>query len=166
MNMHASHFTDGMRSDGRCFHARPLRLEEYFSGPTRAWGIFLDRFGTLRRQLEADIRPTWDGRVLVLDERFRYDDGETDRRIWRIEKIGEQRYRGQTDDMIGVAEGAVDGNSLCWSYGFRLPIGNRTLAVRFNDRYVFQGDDILLYRADLSKFGVTIGELTMVFRKP
>ena len=46
-----------------------LVLEEYFAGKTRAWGIFEDRFGTLRRQFTVDIDGRWDGRTLVLDER-------------------------------------------------------------------------------------------------
>ena len=38
-----------------------LRIEEYFSGYTRAWGIFEDRFGNLRRQFVVDIDGSWDG---------------------------------------------------------------------------------------------------------
>ena len=64
-----------------------LRIEDYFVGQTRAWGIFEDRFGNLRRQFDVDIQGSWDGEALVLDERFRYRDGETDRRIWTIKKI-------------------------------------------------------------------------------
>jgi len=33
-------------------------LEEYFAGKTKAWGIFQDRFGTLRRQFTVDIMAT------------------------------------------------------------------------------------------------------------
>ena len=43
-----------------------LVMEEYFEGKTRAWGIFEDRFGTLRRQFTVDIDGHWDGRTLTL----------------------------------------------------------------------------------------------------
>ena len=55
-----------------------LLIEDYFQGSTKAWGIFEDRFGTLRRQFVVEITGTWDGTVLQLDERFQYSDGETD----------------------------------------------------------------------------------------
>lgn len=64
-----------------------LVIEDYFAGETRAWGIFEDRFGDLRRQFVVDIAGSWNGRELVLDENFRYSDGETDQRIWRITKL-------------------------------------------------------------------------------
>ena len=35
-----------------------LRLEEYFVGETRAWGIFEDRFGNLKRSFTVDITGT------------------------------------------------------------------------------------------------------------
>ncbi|MED5358073.1 MAG: DUF3833 family protein, partial [Pseudomonadota bacterium] len=53
-----------------------LRIEEYFAGHTRAWGIFEDRFGNLRRQFVVNIDGKWDGETLVLDEHFLYSDGE------------------------------------------------------------------------------------------
>ena len=56
-------------------------LEAYFAGETRAWGIFEDRFGNLRRQFVVDITGTWNGQELVLDERFAYSDGETARHL-------------------------------------------------------------------------------------
>ena len=31
-------------------------LEDFFEGKTKAWGMFHDRFGNLRREFEVDIR--------------------------------------------------------------------------------------------------------------
>ena len=50
----------------------------YFQGHSRAWGIFEDRFGTLRRQFTVDINGTVNDGVLTLTEDFLYDDGEKD----------------------------------------------------------------------------------------
>ena len=47
-----------------------LIIEDYFSGETKAWGMFHDRFGNLKRQFLVDIEGTWDGDILVLDENF------------------------------------------------------------------------------------------------
>jgi len=41
-----------------------LDLFAYFEGKTQAWGIFEDRFGTLRREFYVDITGTVDGDTL------------------------------------------------------------------------------------------------------
>lgn len=143
-----------------------LTLEKYFLGSTRAWGIFEDRFGTVRRQFTVDITGTWDGTELVLDERFLYSDGETDQRIWRIRKIGEHGYEGRAADVIGVATGEAWGNALNWRYDMDLKVGDSTLRVHFNDWMFLQPSNVLLNRAKVTKFGIDIGEVTLSFMKP
>lgn len=142
-----------------------LVLEEYFAGATRAWGIFEDRFGNLRREFKVDIAGSWDGRTLTLVEDFVYSDGETDRRVWRIEKLDENRYRGRADDVIGTAEGVARGKALSWSYDIVLKIGGSDLKVRFNDWLFLQDAEVMINRASVTKFGIEIGTVTLFFRK-
>ena len=142
-----------------------LRIEEYFAGHTRAWGIFEDRFGNLRRQFVVDIDGKWDGETLVLDERFLYSDGEKDRRVWTIRKIDAHRYEGQAADVIGVAVGEAYGNALNWRYDMDLKVGEGTLRVHFNDWMFLQESGVLVNRARVSKFGIEIGEVTLFFQK-
>ena len=157
-----------------CMHMEPtdfsntkpvLRIEEYFQGKTRAWGIFEDRFGNLRRQFVVDIQGNWDGESLILDEKFRYSDGQTDQRIWSIKKIDEHRYEGTAADVIGVAAGEAHGNALNWRYDMDLKVGDRTLRVHFNDWMYLQPSGVLVNRARVSKFGVEIGEVSLFFQK-
>ncbi len=140
-----------------------LVLEEFFAGKTRAWGLFEDRFGTVRRQFAVDITGTWDGEHLMLDERFRYDDGERDRRVWNIKKGDEGRYEGRADDVIGTAVGRTAGNALNWQYEMDLPIAGSTLRVRFDDWMFLQTPDVLINRARVSKLGIEIGSVTLIF---
>ncbi len=142
-----------------------LLIEDYFAGRAKAWGIFQDRFGQLRRQFEVDIEGTWDGTTLTLVEDFAYDDGETERRVWRIEKLDEHAYRGRADGVIGVAEGRAYGNALNWTYRFALKVGDNTWTVTFDDWLFLQSDGVLINRADVTKFGITLGEVTLVFRQ-
>ncbi len=143
-----------------------LVIEEYFAGETEAWGIFQDRFGTLRRQFKVDIEGDWDGETLTLVEDFVYDDGETETRIWRIEKQDEHRYTGRADGVIGIAEGQAYGNALNWRYQFALKVGDDTWTVAFDDWMFLQSDGVLINRAEVTKFGIKIGEVTLMFRKP
>lgn len=143
-----------------------LDLNDYFVGKTQAWGLFQDRFGTVRRQFTVDISGTVDGDELVIDERFRYSDGETDRRVWRIRKTGDHSYEGRAGDVIGMARGEAYGNALNWSYDMDLKVGDRTISVHFNDWMFLQPDGALLNRATVTKFGIEIGEVTVFFMKP
>ena len=146
--------------------ARPLlRLEDYFAGHTRAWGIFQDRFGKLKRQFEVEIHGDWNGDEFQLTEDFVYDDGQTECRIWRIRPEGRSGYCGTAQDVVGQARGRVTGNQLHWRYRFSLQIGARRLLVDFDDRMFLQSDGKLINRARVTKFGVLLGEATIVFAK-
>ena len=80
-----------------------LRLEDYFAGESKAWGVFEDRFGTLKRQFTVDIFGDWDGERLVLTEDFIYSDGETEQRVWTIRPDGPNSYVGSAEGVIGAA---------------------------------------------------------------
>lgn len=142
-----------------------LVLEDYFVGETKAWGLFEDRFGDVRREFVVDIEGTWDGRELVLDEHFTYADGEKDRRIWRIVRTGEHGYAGEADDVVGPAVGTVYGNALNWQYDFDLVVNDRTWRVSFDDWMFLQPDGVLINRAKVRKWGVELGTVTLFFRK-
>ena len=57
-----------MTSDDFTDKSPKFVLEKYFHGKTRAWGLFEDRFGNVRRQFVVDINGNWDGTILTLDE--------------------------------------------------------------------------------------------------
>lgn len=142
-----------------------LCLEEYFQGRSTARGVFQDRFGKVRKQFKVEVEGTWDGRTLTLVEDFRYDDGKSEQRTWHIEKVGETDYRGRADSVIGVAEGHVAGNALNWRYTFALQVGGRTITTRFDD-WMFQlNDTVLVNYTDVSKFGIRLGRVVLVFQK-
>jgi len=142
-----------------------LLIEKYFAGSTRAWGLFEDRFGNVRRQFVVDIEGEWNGRVLTLDEHFLYDDGERDRRVWKIEKTGDHTYKGTAGDVIGQATGASYGNALNWQYDMDLKVGDGSWRVAFDDWMFLQSDGVLLNRATVTKLGFEIGTVTLAFRK-
>lgn len=138
-------------------------LEDYFAGKTRAWGIFEDRFGDVRRQFVVDITGSWDGRQLILDEAFLYEDGERQQRVWTITKVDAHTYVGRSADVVGEAHGRAFGNALNWQYRLDLPVGGRTWRVHFDDWMFLQPDGILINRARVTKWGLDVGAVTLVF---
>ncbi|WP_420405339.1 DUF3833 domain-containing protein [Nisaea sp.] len=142
-----------------------LKPEEYFAGRTKAWGIFEDRFGNLKREFIVDIEGEWDGTTLTLTEDFDYSDGEQDQRIWRITRTGDGLYEGRADDVVGVARGVARGKALNWSYDLMLKVGDNTVKVRFDDWMFLQPGGVMINKAEVSKFGITIGTVTLFFAK-
>ena len=108
-------------------------LEDYFAGQTKAWGLFQDRFGKLRRQFEVEIDGTWDGEILILVEDFVYDDGETEQRIWHIRKTGPHTYDGKANGVVGTAAGVAYGSAVNWRYDFDLKVG---MPYFFSERFL------------------------------
>ena len=142
-----------------------LVLEEYFLGQVRAWGIFQDRSGKLRRQFTVDIDGRMEGDELVLTEDFVYADGERSQRIWRIRRIDEHRYEGRADDVEGVATGLAYGQALNWRYDLNLRVGEDTYRVHFDDWMFLHEDGVLVNRAAMSKLGIHLGDVTLFFQR-
>lgn len=142
-----------------------LKIEEYFDGKVYAWGIFEDRFGKVRRQFQVEIDGRWDGKELILDERFLYDDGERDTRVWTINPSGTKSYSGTADDVLGEASGTADGNTLNWSYALDLPVGDSSWRVTFDDWMFLQPGGVMINRAYVKKWGFTIGSVTLSFQR-
>ena len=67
--------------------------------------------------------------------------------------------------MVGVAEGQLSGNALHWEYDMMLPIGDSTWQVHFDDWMFLQDGGVLINRATVSKFGFTLGQVTLFFHK-
>ena len=145
-----------------------LALEEFFEGETVAFGIFEDRFGDVKRQFRVHIIGEVEGNRLTLDESFLYDDGEQAKRVWTITNQGKNadgmvQYAGKAADIAGTAHGMIAGNALNWSYDIDLVTDDGAFRVHFDDWIYKQHDQVAINRAYISKFGVDVGSVTLVF---
>lgn len=142
-----------------------LDLQTYFNGTVDAWGIFQDRSGKVVKRFTVVMRCTWDGDTGVLDEDFTYSDGTTQKRVWTLKKVGENRYVGTASDVVGEASGETGGNAFNWKYVLALPVDGKVYNVNFDDWMYLMDDQVMLNRAVMSKFGFRLGEVTLSFRK-
>ena len=142
-----------------------LDLAQYFNGTLDAYGVFTDRSGTVVKRFTVVMVCTWNGDDGVLDEDFRYSDGSTQKRIWRLRKLGDGRFSGRADDVVGVARGETRGNTFHWTYTLNLPVDGRVFEVQFDDWMYLMTDKVMLNKAAMSKFGVRLGEVTLSFVK-
>ncbi len=142
-----------------------LDLFSYFAGETQAYGQFQDRSGAVKRRFKVAITGTIKDQVLTLDERFLYDDGETEQRVWTIKRLADNHYSGTAGDVIGEAEGHSAGSVFNWRYTLDLPYKDSSIYVKFDDWMFLQADDVMLNRAQVTKWGFNVGEVTLFFSK-
>lgn len=142
-----------------------LELDRFFNGKVIAHGIFQNRSGQVVRRFTVDMVGHWEGKQGVLDERFTYSDGKTQRRVWRLTKMDDGHYTGTADDVVGVAKGRAAGNVFQWAYTLNLPVDDSVYEVQFDDWMYLINEQVMLNRATMSKLGIRLGEVTLSFHK-
>ena len=142
-----------------------LIIEEYLSGNVKAWGILQNRSGKVTRQFSAVLNGKWDGKQLVLDEKFNWSDGEIQTRQWQITKIDEHNYEGTAGDVVGKAKGYSYGPAFKFEYVLLVPVKGKEMKITFDDWIFMQDEKIAINRATLTKFRFKVGELTVFFKK-
>ena len=143
-----------------------LSLQHYFNGPLTAHGLFTDRSGRVVKRFTVQMMAHWDGPQGVLEEDFVYSYGTRQRRVWRMTDLGQRHWLVQADDVVVDAVGESAGNALNWHYTLKLPVDGKVYDVQFNDWMYLMDEHTMLNKAVMSKFGVTLGEVTLSFHKP
>jgi hypothetical protein len=126
-----------------------LDMRQFFNGT-------LDGYGMVRNRA---------GEVLTLDEDFVWSDGETEKRIWTIQRRPDGSWSGKAAGVVGEATGTLSGNTFNFRYTFDLPVGDTRYEVRFDDWLYLIDERNMLNHARISKFGVDVADLFISFNK-
>jgi Protein of unknown function (DUF3833) len=140
-------------------------FRQYFSGKLVAHGMASDRGGMVQRRFVVTMDCTWIGDEGTLDEHFVYDDGEKQRRIWRVRLQPDGSVTGTADDVVGQARGAAAGAAFRWQYTLKLPARGSVHEVQFDDWIHLIDGRTALNKAVISKFGIRVGEVLLSFTK-
>lgn len=147
-------------------NTRPqLDLKTFFQGKLKVYGMVQDFSGKMTRRFSADIDASWDGDKGVLDEVFLFDDGERQTRIWTLNALGDGRYSGTAGDVIGEAYGIARGAAFRWQYTLEIPYDGDTLEVDLDDWLYLISEDRLINRTSIKKFGLEVGQITLIIER-
>ena len=114
--------------------SKPFVLEKFFAGKTEARGVFESKIAGVYRTFSVTTYGKAKGNTFTLVEDFFYDDGEKGRKTWVFTKIGEGRYEGVREDVVGKADIYYEGNSLKLKYVIDVPNKDgSTQRVSFDD---------------------------------
>ncbi len=157
------------RSDGLDAYAGQtpvLDLRSYLSGTLLASGAFFGRSGRMERRFAMETVGRRSGNRVALDERLSYDDGETVDRRWTLDFAEDGTFVATAPDVEGAAPGAQRGNAAIMRYRLRLPWRRGEIVVGMEDRFFLLNDGTLINRARMSKFGLKVGDVFALFRRP
>lgn len=135
--------------------------EEDLVGLTVGTGSFTTITG-VDRGFTAYLDGRMEGDTLVLVEDFVFDDGETDRKTWRITRVGDGEYVGTREDVVGEARGYVDGNAFRLEYTADIPTEDGgARRVGFRDVLIEREDGSLLNEATVGWWGIRVGRVVL-----
>ena len=142
-----------------------LKMEEFYNGRLTAYGMVQNRGGKVLRRFRVDMLGTWQGNKGTLQESFYYDDGEQEQRTWYLEKLPDGQYRGAADDVVKPALGETSGYALNWRYTLSIPVNGDTWDIDFDDWMYLLDEKRLINRAEMNKWGLKVGEVTLWIEK-
>lgn len=142
-----------------------LDLQNFFNGNLQAYGMLQNRSGAMTRRFVASIEASWEGDRGTLLEEFHFDDGEIQYRTWVLTNMGNGKYVGRAEDVIGEAKGSVVGSVFQWQYLLDVPYGDGSIVVNLDDWLYLVDERHLINKTRLTKFGFRVGELTLVIEK-
>ncbi len=142
-----------------------LNFEKFFNGKMIAHGFFKDRFGKVKKTFVVDMQTTWTNGQGILNEDFKYNDGTTSKRVWKLKKVSENKFIGTADDVVGEAIGEVVGNTLKWNYDLNLDVDGKIYQVHFDDWMYLIDENNMLNQSYMSKFNIDLGEVVLNIRK-
>ncbi|MFN2476423.1 MAG: DUF3833 family protein [Chthoniobacterales bacterium] len=142
-----------------------FRPEKFFAGRTVSSGVFHNTVGKPEQRFTTECRGRMRGRILWLDQVFRYDDGHTQQRHWQIRRVSANQYVGRAIDVVGEARGEVAGPTFHFNYAVALNPGNALLNVRLDQTMTLRRDGHVENQATIKKLGVVLSRVTEEFRR-
>lgn len=143
----------------------PFDVLSWLEGRTTAHGVFEDRKGRIRRRFTVEMTGHAEADTLRLAESFVFADGERQQRTWILTRNGDGGFTGRCEDAVSEARGEFAEGVAYLRSELRLKVGTRLIAMSFDDAFYQAGDDLVLNRSTVSKWGIRLGQVLIVFRK-
>lgn len=146
--------------------ARPLlNLREHLSGPILCEGVIYGPTGRVSARFVADFEAQWDGNTGVMKEHFKYDDGTSQHREWRLTLGNDGAVRAEADDVVGGGHGVQKGSALQLKYKIRLPESSGGHVLNTVDWMYLTPNGTIMNRSQFRKYGIKVAELVATMRK-
>jgi hypothetical protein len=140
-------------------------MREHLNGQMTCDGVIFGPMGRVTSTFEADFDISWVGNTGIMKEVFRYQDGSTQNREWRIELDGGGNFEAFADDVPGKARGEVAGPAVLFHYPIKLPADAGGYTLKAFDCMYLTKNGTVVNRSQFRKFGFRVAELVATIRK-
>lgn len=140
-------------------------IRETLNGPLDCEGVIFGPTGRVVSRFTARMEGRWNGNEGTLSERFHYDSGSMQDRLWHLTLGADGRIRARAEDVIGDGGGVQSGNAVQLRYRIRLPDSAGGHVLDTVDWMYLVADGVLINRSQFRKFGVKVAELVASVRK-
>lgn len=155
----------GQTADDYAEDCPQFDMREHLNGEMICEGVIFGPLGRVTSTFEADFDISWDGNICTMKEHFRYHDGSSQHRSWRIELDGGGGFEAFADDVPGKARGEVAGPAVLFNYPITLPADAGGYTLKAFDCMYLINNGTIVNRSQFRKFGFRVAELVATIRK-
>ncbi len=137
----------------------------FYAGHTRSTGLLQTSGGAALKRVATETWGHLEGGELHMTQDVTFDEGQPERRTWRIRQLDAHHFEARSEHVIGVAKGSSWGNALRLDYVLALNDSNPLTHLRMTHWMMLQPDRrTMLNVVTVRKFGAVVGRITEVFR--
>lgn len=136
-----------------------ITMDEVFVGEIRGRGLFVVDLTGAERRFSARLHGRMEGGRLIVAEDFVYDDGQEGRLTWVFERAGPNRWTGQREDTVGLAEVVEEGDTIRMDYTADFETGDGVTRLAFSDVIYRAPDGKVINQAIVRRWGLPVGRV-------
>lgn len=146
-------------ADGPVFDIR-----ERFNGPIVCEGVIYGPTGRVSSRFVADFDASWNGNVGTMVEKFHYDSGLVQDRVWTLTLGNDGKIKAEAPDVVGAGTGQQKGSSVLLNYRIKLAEEAGGHALDVTDWMYLMSNGSIMNRSQFRKFGIKVAELVATMR--
>jgi|SRR3954471_1113451 len=141
--------------------------QEFFNGDLTAHGVVKNRSGKVTRYFSATIKAYWQNGIGTLEEKFIFNDGEIQNRVWKLtpEKNIPNQFTATANDVVGTGNGKFSGNAVNLNYVLEVKYNDSKINLSVKDWMWLLDEKTVLNESELTKFGFKVGSIQLVMTK-
>ena len=138
----------------------------FFVGHTSSSGVVENRGGKPKIRITTKTEGIMKDGVLHLEQDLFPEGGKANHRSWKLRRVDDHHLNATANDIVGTAQGLLNGNEFSWSFRRKLPNRKFIKHVRMSQNmYLMPDGQTMIVRSVLRKFGFVVAQITEQFRK-
>ena len=142
-----------------------LDIRNYLNGNLEAEGILQDRAGKVIKSFTVKMNGTWKGSNGKLAEDFVFSDGKKDHRDWEITMFDDNNFTSKAHYTVVIAKCQQYGNAVKMAYVLSVDVDGKKYDISLTDWIYLVDSKTAINVSKMTKFGFTVGTLTISFTK-